>query len=438
MAAISGVTSGTTSWLTPGISALATIVADTSSTTTVGLSSATAIDNLYTSDITYSQTSLDSLANTALSQGIDFYQNGNYDRAINSFKSSAGLSPFSDNSASAYNYMAQAYLKLDKTDQAIKTYKEAIGIYPVRDDFHLALGDIYLKEGNADEALSEYKAAVRLDPTSADNIYSLGQSYLSAGQLDAAKEQFQAVTKLSPQSATGYYGLGQVARANGDLQGAVSQFKKALSVDKTYLNAYQDLGYAYADMGDFQDANNQLAILQAKNTTTATNDATNLQKYISQATAPKITNVSTSSVNGFNTKLGPATSISQLNANMATPGDMEMFSMNFKFSKKMDQASVINPYNWSISRASIQANGGIYNGGLPVPQTEAIIPLHPISITYTDTTNTATIEFPLSQNATGNATIDPNHIVFKFNGQDAYGKAMDLSADQFSGFSSIA
>jgi hypothetical protein len=43
----------------------------------------------------------------------------------------------------------------------------------------------------------------------------------------------------------------------------------------------------------------------------------------------------------------------------------------------------------------------------------------------------------ISQNDAGNATIDPQHIVFKFAGKDAYGKAMDLSADQFSGFSSI-
>jgi len=38
--------------------------------------------------------------------------------------------------------------------------------------------------------------------------------------------------------------------------------------------------------------------------------------------------------------------------------------MNIAFSKDMDVASVTNPYNWKISRATIRDNGGVYNYGL--------------------------------------------------------------------------
>jgi Tfp pilus assembly protein PilF len=399
---------------------------------TLGVADSSYIDAFFSSNTTYSQTQLDSLANNSLSQGIDYYQNGNYDQAINAFKRSAGLAPFTDNSAKAYDYIAQSYLKQDKTEQAIRTYKYAIGIYPVRDDLHLALGDIYAKEGSQDEALKEYEAAVRFNPNSNQNRYSLGQSYLSTGQLDAAREQFQAVVNLSPSSATGYFGLGQVARAQGDFQGAVSQFQKAISVNKDFLNSYRDLGYAYADLGDFQRAGDQLAILSAKNSA----EATNLQNYMAQADTPKINSVSI--CDGFNTSLGPKTSISKLNANLATPGSTKIFSMNFVFSKEMDPASVSNPYNWSITRASIEKNGGVYNGGLSIPRTEAIVNPNPINIIYNADTTTATISFRVAQNVNGNATLDPKHIVFKFSGVDAYSKAMDSSADEYSGFSHIA
>lgn len=402
---------------------------------TLGVSDPTYIDGFFASNTTYSQTQLDSLANNALSQGIDFYQKGNYNLAINAFKRSAGLAPFTDNSANAYKYMAQSYLQLNKTDEAIRTYKYAIGIYPNRDDLHLALGDVYASVSNQDEALKEYEAAVRFNPNSNQSRYTLGQSYLNAGQFDAAREQFQAVVNLSLNSATGYFGLGQVARAQGDFSGAVSQFQKAISVNRNFLNSYQDLGSAYADMGDFQRANDQLGILSAKNST----EAANLQNYIDQVSAPKI--ISVLSLNGFDTTLGPATSISQLDANLATPGSTKIFSMQFAFSKEMDQVSVTNPYNWSITRASF-----VYNEGKAVPQTEASIRLNPISVVYNDTKETATVSFSVSQNAAGNATLDPQHIVFKFSGQDAYGKAMDLSADEYSeffsnkynGFSAIA
>jgi Flp pilus assembly protein TadD len=402
----------------------------------LGVANSDYIDSFFASNTTYSQTQLDYLANNALGQGIDDYQKGNYNQAIDAFKTAASLSPGSDNTAKAYNYIAQSYLKLDKTDQAIRTYKYAIGIYPNRDDLHLALGDIYANAGNQNDALKEYQAAVRFNPNLPQNRYSLGQTYLSSGQFDAANEQFQAVVRLSPNSAAGYYGLGQAARAKGDFQEAVLQLNKAISMDKSYLNSYRDLGYAYADMGNFQKANDQLAILQAKNTAAATSDATNLQNYITQVTAPQITSVI--SLDGFNTSLGPATSVSKLNANLATPDSTKTFSMNFAFSKGMDQSSVTNTYNWTITRASLAQNDGIYNGGLKVPNTEVTILPIPVIVQYNDQTNTATVQFRISQNDAGNATLDPAHIVFKFHGQDAYGKAMDLSADEYSGFSKIA
>jgi tetratricopeptide (TPR) repeat protein len=429
-----GVTSGTTSWLKASISALATT--DSNVTTTTGMSSITSINDLYSSDVTYSQTSLDSLADTALSQGIDLYTDGDYKSAIKYFKESVGLSYGSDNSASAYDYMAKAYLKLDKTDEAIKTYKQAISVYPTRDDFHLALGDIYLDEDNNDAALTEYKAAVRRDPTSAENRYSLGQSYLTAGQFSDASEQFSKVVQISPTSASGYYGLGQVARAAGDYQGAILQLNKAISTDRSFVNSYLELGKTYADMDNLQQANEQVSYLTGQGSTDATTAATTLSTYISQVSQPQIASVE--SQDGFDTTLGTGTEVSELSSELSDKNTSQLFSMTFTFSKDMDASSVINSKNWTISRATILNNGGAYNYGRALSSTEAYIASKPAYVTYDANTYTATIYFRISQNANANATIDPEHIVFKFYGTDIYGKAIDKSADQYSGFSGVA
>jgi hypothetical protein len=143
------------------------------------------------------------------------------------------------------------------------------------------------------------------------------------------------------------------------------------------------------------------------------------------------------SLNGFNTSAGPKTAVSALNATL-TEANSNFFSMNIAFSKDMDEASVINPYNWKISRATIRDNGGVYNYGLTPSTKEAVILPKPANVTFNTDTNTATVYFKVSQNATADATIDPKHIVFKFAGVDAYGKAMDTSADEVSGFSCIA
>lgn len=397
-----------------------------------------AIDYLFSSTFANSQANLSALSGNILGQGIDFYQQKNYARAINAFRRSAALLPFSDNAAKAYDYMGRAYLQLEKTADAIKVYKDAIRIYPTRDEFQLALGDIYLKEGQTEDALKAFAAAVRLNPDSADSRYSLGQSYLSAGQLDAAREQFANVVRLTPVSAAGYYGLGQTARLAGDYPEAVLQLDKAIRVNRNFENAYVELGYAYADMGDFQNAAEQAAILSAR----GSSQKTAVNSYITSAQQPRFLMVN--SPDGFDTDLermtgGSRTKVSALDAtNLTASNSSKLFSMNFAFSKDMDQASVTNAYNWLISRASLRENRGVYNDGLTVPKTEAAIHPIPVLVSYDTATNMATVQFRVSQNAAANATIDPAHIVFKFYGMDAYGKSMDTSADEYSGFSNIA
>jgi tetratricopeptide (TPR) repeat protein len=390
------------------------------------------IDYLFSSSTANSQAQRDSLANTALSQGINFFQNQNYDRAINAFKRSAGLSYGSDNSATAYDYIAKAYLAQDKTDDAVKTYKQAIKIYPQRDDFHLALGDIYMKNKQYDEATGEYEAAVRLNPDSTEGRYSLGQLYVNMGRLNNALKQFEQVVRLSPGSATGYYGLGQVSRASGDYQQAIAQLEKSISVNKNFGNSYLELGYTYIDMGNLPKAEEQVSYLSAKGAA----EATTLRTYISAATQGKI--IMAHSSDGFNTSLGAGTFLSTMDTNLIQRDSQKYFSMDFMFSKTMDAASVQDIYNWGITRATIAENGGVYNNGLTSRATEvAIIPI-PTNVSYSPDTKKATVQFMVTQNSSGNATIDPRHIVFKFYGIDAYGKTLDKSGDEYSGFSSIA
>jgi hypothetical protein len=127
-----------------------------------------------------------------------------------------------------------------------------------------------------------------------------------------------------------------------------------------------------------------------------------------------------------------------MDTNLTEPDSKEYVSMKFIFSKAMNAESVQDTYNWSITKANIEENSGVYNNGLTSPASEvSIIPI-PANVSYDTDTQTATVQFMLAQNSSGDATIDPSHIVFSFYGKDAYGKALDKTGDQYSGFSSIA
>lgn len=390
------------------------------------------IDYLFTKAAANSQAQMDSLGATALGQGIDYFQAEKYDQAIVSFRKAAALSPSTGNAASAYDYMGQAYLKQEKTDQAIKTYKEAIRLFPSDETFRRALGDIYLQEDKTEEAIQQYEEAVKLNSNDAESSYSLGQAYLKTGELDKAAQQFNNVARISPTSATGYYGLGQVARTGGDTQTAIGMLTKAISVNKDFEIAYVELGYAYADASNFEKADEILSTLKDKNS----NKTIELRSYITNAHAPRI--MMAQANDGFNTAFGPKTQLSSLSSRLEDPGSSKLFSMNFAFSKDMDESSITNPRNWTISRANLRENGGIYNYGMPVSPKEEMISIRPAYVTYNKENNMATVYFSVDQNVTADATIDPNHIVFKFSGLDAYGKAMDASADEYAGFSGVA
>ncbi len=68
---------------------------------------------------------MDSLAQSAISSGIGYYQDGKYDVAVREFKRAIALSPQSENTLNVYDYLAMAFLKLGNNKEAIKAYQSA-------------------------------------------------------------------------------------------------------------------------------------------------------------------------------------------------------------------------------------------------------------------------------------------------------------------------
>ena len=78
-----------------------------------------------------------------------------------------------------------------------------------------------------------------------------------------------------------------------------------------------------------------------------------------------------------------------------------------------------------------------YNYGLRIPKSEIRLRPIPERVEYDPKTMRAKLTFRISQNRNGDGTVDPSHIAFKFSGKDEKGNAMNVRADEFSGFSKI-
>lgn len=376
------------------------------------------------------QQGLDSLSQSALSHGIDLYMNGDYQGAVKEFTRSIGLSPNSDYSVDASNYLANTYLQLNDTEKAISTYQKSIKLNPTRDDIHISLGNLYFSLNRYTDAENEYKEAARIYPD-ANNYFSLGQAYLYNDRLSDAEDTFNKVKTIAPGSAMGDYGLGQTYAKQGRYDKAIEHFEEAISKKNDFYDAYAEMGYVYADMGKKDEAKEIKKILDDKDASLGYT----LGVYMYQVDRP-----------GFYTAYYPEafgsyparTDVSSLDSYLANANASKTFSLKIIFDKEMDRASVENLSNWQISREYGSGPGEAYNFGRPIPSTEIAIPFIPINVYYDAETFTATVRFNVTQNSTADGTIDPSHIQFKFLGKDMYGLSMDSAADQYSAFCGIA
>lgn len=390
--------------------------------------SQTAIDYLFSSSLP-SATQYDSLATSALARGIDNYTAKDYDKAIREFRRSVALSPYSDNSLKAFEYLANTLDKIGKTAEAMEACRQAIKIFPSADGMNLGLGNFLYAEGRFAEATEQYKAAVRKNPTASQNVYSLGQVYLAQGRYTDAETQFKRSVQLLPKDSGGYYALGKTYRKMGLLAEAQQQLEKALAIKADFTDAHFELGMVYAEQQQAEKADSELDILNEESSELNTELATKIY----ETTNPRILSV-------YATELylgaGAETEVWSLDPSLETPGATKSFTVNFAFSKYMDAASVGKMANWTISRSTEYRTGGLYNWG-KITETDVNVSSEPVCVVYDPESLIAKMTFSITQNATGDGTVDISHLVFRFKGVDGYDNAMDPEADEYSGISLV-
>lgn len=399
------------------------------------MSALTLGDSLFTASLPQSG-QMDSYAQSTLVKALQLYSDGKYAKAINVFQQAIGYSPTSTAAINAYDYMAKSYQQMGETQKAIDTYKKSIVADSSKDATYTSLANIYYSKGDYTSAVKNYEKAAKLNDSSA-NLYSLGQGYMADGQYSNALKSFEQVRRVAPAQPYGDFGMGQVYAKQGQYQDAIAAFQKAIKLAPQYWNAYSEMGYALADSGQLDKAKAIVTTLQNNNSTSL---ASQLNVYIYGKTKPQMTGYSFGNLGTpFMTTLGPGTKVSNLgNLNLVVADATQTFSVTFQFSKPMDSASVQDVLNWTITRASGTFASDNYNYGLPVSSTETLLPYRPTAVVYDKDKLTATVLFAVTQNSAADATIDPSHIQFTFNGKDTTGLAMDTSADQYTGFSGFA
>jgi|WetSurMetagenome_2_1015567.scaffolds.fasta_scaffold119271_1 transitional endoplasmic reticulum ATPase len=182
-------------------------------------------------------------AKTYYQQGNDYYEKGDYDKAIENYNMAILLNPvFSE----AYFNRALSYYQLKNFDKSIADYTKSMELDPQNPIIYNNRGDAFYRKQDFQSAVKDYDKAIQLNPNYLKAFYNRGLSYASIEEYEKAVEDFSKVIKLKADFAEAYHLRGLAYEYAGSLQSATADYEKALELNPELTEAKTHLESAKA------------------------------------------------------------------------------------------------------------------------------------------------------------------------------------------------
>lgn len=199
----------------------------------------------------------------AYAEAVDAYQQVIAIAETNGVPGPTTITPDADVPA-AYYGLGLAYTGLEKFEDAITAYQQAITYTPDSAYIHAALGSAYASTHRYAEALDAYKMAVTLNSSDKMIHHQLGNVYSKRGEHTAAiRHQLQAIA-LAPKFAAAHYQLGLLYAQEKRWTDAINAYRTAYQNDPALVESLYNLGQAYLRTGDTAAAREQMALFEKR------------------------------------------------------------------------------------------------------------------------------------------------------------------------------
>jgi len=129
--------------------------------------------------------------------GRMYYDEGKYKETIEAFKQASTLQA----RATSYHFLGNAYGFLQRFDEALNAYQQAINLDPNYEPAYPELGGAYYRLKRYKEAAAAFEQAIRLKRDDAKAYLGLGMAQLALGNKTGAREQYRILQGLQPQWA---------------------------------------------------------------------------------------------------------------------------------------------------------------------------------------------------------------------------------------------
>ena len=161
-----------------------------------------------------------------------------------------------NNSASSNDLLEEGktYYNDEEYDKAIEIFKKAVELNPNDDDSWRLLGNSYNRNGQIEEAIKYYLKAAELNPDDSRNWFNLGISYSNNEQYKEAINSFLKVVELNPDDSYSWYGLGNSYIKNEQVEDAIKSLLKATELNSNDYQSWLDLAISYIHNEQYEEA----------------------------------------------------------------------------------------------------------------------------------------------------------------------------------------
>jgi tetratricopeptide (TPR) repeat protein len=150
--------------------------------------------------------------------------------------------------------VGQIHLLAGRTDDAEKSFQEAVRYDANYAEAWSGLGDVRDARNDQEGALMLYEKAAALKPDLISTLLNAGLAAAKLDQQNRAEGWFRKALTADPNSAEAANGLGLALAKQNDSAGALRYFQQAIEQRHDYSAAINNLGALYVQMGKQGDA----------------------------------------------------------------------------------------------------------------------------------------------------------------------------------------
>lgn len=156
--------------------------------------------------------------------GLELVRQSRYQEAVAEFK--RALQTDNDSAAGTYFALGSVYERLNRSEDAIEAYSNAVKVDPNFAEAYAKLGLLYDRSAQFLKAVRMHTMAIRLRPNDVELRKNLGLAYFNVGSYPEAIKAYTQALQINPEDATIHYSLGLVYLDLGDEELALEKQKQ--------------------------------------------------------------------------------------------------------------------------------------------------------------------------------------------------------------------